>query len=366
MMKRISTLSLLVLGLLGGCSEQGDQTASSPAAPPAVIESFNVGENVFVRSLAIEPTADRLWVGTSVGVVEVGLSNSEMHNTFTRQDGLANEYVFAIGIDSDGYKWFGTNAGGMSRYRAGEWKVFFPLHGLADYWIYAFAQQGEDLWVGTWAGTSKLNLKTLAFTNYVKELVNEWVYGIAIDEKQQVWFGTEGGISMFNGSAWQHWTHDDGLGAANTLNLPFSDNTGLGTRTRHDLSVLAEGGETYNPNYVFAVHAAPDGAIWAGTWGGGVARFDGKSWRNFTVDDGLAGNIVYSIARDPSGAMWFGTNHGLSRFDGNKWNTYTKSSGLTGDDVYAIAAAPNGDVWVGTKGGVVRLGQPGKKEEVRK
>ncbi len=364
-MKRISSLSLLLVGLLGGCSQQGDQNSSRVTAPLEVTESFNVGENVFVRSLAIEPAADRLWVGTSVGVIEVVLSTSEMQNTFTRQDGLANEYVFAIGIDSDGHKWFGTNAGGMSRYRAGDWKVFFPMHGLADYWIYAFAQRGEHLWVGTWAGASRVNLKTLEFTNYVKELVNEWVYGIAIDAKQQIWFGTEGGISMYDGTLWQHWTHGDGLGAANTRNLPFSGNTGLGTRTRHDLSVLADGGETYNPNYVFAVHAARDGAIWAGTWGGGAARFDGKSWRNFTVDDGLAGNIVYSIAQDPSGAMWFGTNHGLSRFDGEKWDSYTRRSGLSGDDVYAIAAAPNGDVWVGTKGSVTRLGRSLKKEEGR-
>ncbi len=365
MMRRPLSLISLALLLLGACSEQGDGDVSAAPTPPAVIESFNVGDNVFVRSLAIEPESDRLWVGTSVGAVEVGLSNSRMHNTFTRQDGLANEYVFAIGIDSDGYKWFGTNAGGMSRYRAGEWKVFFPLHGLADYWVYSFAQQGEYLWVGTWAGVSRVNLKTLEFTNYVKELVNEWVYGIAIDAQERVWFGTEGGISMYDGTSWKHWTHDDGLGADNTRNLPFSGNTGLGTRTRHDLSVLVDGGETYNPNYVFAVHAAPDGTIWAGTWGGGVARFDGETWRNLTVDDGLAGNIVYSIAQDTSGAMWFGTNHGLSRFDGSNWTSYSTASGLTGEDVYAIAASPNGEVWAGTKGGVTRLGRREREEGIK-
>lgn len=365
MILRALLLSCLTVLTLGGCSEHSDEVLSAAAKPPSVIESFNVGDNVFVRSLAIESGSDRLWVGTSVGVVEVGLSTSKMHNTFTRKDGLANEYVFAIWIDSDGHKWFGTNAGGMSRYRTGEWKVLFPLHGLADYWVYSFAQQGDYLWVGTWAGVSQVNLKTLEFTNYVKELVNEWVYGIAIDAQQRIWFGTEGGISMYDGTSWKHWTHDDGLGAANTRNLPFSGNTGLGTRTRHDLSVLVDGGETYNPNYVFAVHAAPDGAIWAGTWGGGVARFDGKTWRNFTADDGLAGNIVYSIAQDTSGAMWFGTNHGLSRFDGKDWKTYSTTSGLTGDDVYAIAAAPSGEVWAGTKGGVTRLGWHAQEEGIR-
>ena len=30
---------------------------------------------------------------------------------------------------------------------AAQWKTFFPMHGLADYWVYAFAQQRNgDLW----------------------------------------------------------------------------------------------------------------------------------------------------------------------------------------------------------------------------
>lgn len=345
----------LLLTFAAGCSErEGKPVTQVPA--PVVLESFEVGQGVFVRSLATEPARGSLWVGTSTGVLEVDLTTTAVRNTFTRKDGLANEYVFAIGIDSQGYKWFGTNAGGVSRYRDGGWTIFFPLHGLADYWVYAFAQQKQTMWIGTWAGASRVDLGALTFTNFVKELVNEWVYGIAVDQRDRVWFGTEGGVSMFDGQIWRHWTHQDGLGAPNTRNLPLSQNTGLGTRSRHDLSTLADGSETYNPNYVFAVHAAPEDAIWAGTWGGGVARFDGKRWRNYSTDDGLAGNIVYSIARDPDGVFWFGTNHGLSRFDGRNWRSYTRQEGLVGDDVYAIAIGPGRDVWVGTRGGVAHLG----------
>jgi ligand-binding sensor domain-containing protein len=290
-------------------------------------------------------------------VLEIDLASRDVRHTFTRADGLANEYVFAIGIDRDGYKWFGTNAGGVSRYRDGQWRTFFPMHGLADYWVYAFAQQRDGaLWIGTWAGASRVDLESLTFTNYVRELVNEWVYGIGVDSRDRVWFGTEGGVSMFDGREWRHWTHADGLGATNGGGLPHSKNTGLGTRSRHDLSVLTEGKETYNPSYVFAVHVGPDDEVWAGTWGGGVARFDGERWTNYTAADGLAGNVVYSIARDAEGVLWFGTNHGLTRFDGASWHSYGTADGLPGKDVYAIAATPDGEVWAGTRGGVVRLG----------
>jgi ligand-binding sensor domain-containing protein len=321
-----------------------------------VQDSYEVGPAVYVRALTVEASRGALWVGTSAGVHEVELAGGKLRSTFTRKEGLANEYVFAIGIDRQGHKWFGTNAGGASRYKDGQWKTFFPMHGLADYWIYSFAQQKNgDFWIGTWAGVNKVDGRTGRFSTYVKELVNEWVYGIAVDARDRVWFGTEGGVTLYDGKRWVSWTHKDGLGAPNSDQLPFSTNTGLGTRSRHDLTVGADGPGTYNPNYVFAILAARDGSVWAGTWGGGAARWDGKAWTNLTVADGLAGNIVYSIAQDDEGALWFGTNQGVSRWDGKAWQTLAVKDGLLERNVYALAVAPGGSVWAGTRKGVVRI-----------
>lgn len=337
------------------------QADTKPAANtlPRVIESFEVGANVYARAITVEPKKNVLWVGTTAGVHEIDLATRKLRNTFTRASGLANEYVFAVGIDKDGYKWFGTNAGGVSRYRDGKWKTYFPMHGLADYWVYAFASDRKgNLWIGTWAGANRVDLRTMKFTTYVKELINEWVYGIAVDQRDRVWFGTEGGVSMFDGKVWRAWSHKDGLGAPNLDKLSASSNTGLGTRSRHDLGMLSEEGKpTYNPNYVFSIHVASDQAVWAGTWGAGVSRFDGTRWRNFSTRDGLAGNIVYSIAQQPNGVLWFGTNNGVTRYDGKSWRSYDKKNGLLGNNVYALAVAANGDIWVGTKGGVTRIGR---------
>jgi len=330
----------------------------STSAFPHVIETFEVGDNVNVRALAVEAKKNTLWVGTSIGVHEINLADNQVLHTFTRDSGLANEYVFAIGLDRKGYKWFGTNAGGASRYRDGKWKTYFPMHGLADYWVYSFANQSNgDMWIGTWAGVNHVDLRTMKFKTYVKELINEWVYGIGVDKQDRVWFGTEGGISMYDGKSWHSWSHKDGLGAPNKDNLPASTNTGLGTRSRHNLSMMSGGGQlTYNPSYVFAVQITPDQSVWAGTWGGGVSRFDGKHWQNYTTKDGLAGDIVYSIAQEPNGTLWFGTNNGISRFDGKVWHNYDKKVGLLEDNVYALAVAPNGDIWAGSRRGVTRLG----------
>lgn len=345
----ICCLAICLCGVGGG-------VAAADKTGPRVIDSFEVGDNVYVRALKLEKSAGSLWVGTSVGALEIDLKTSKPVNTFTRQQGLANEYVFAIGVDSEGYKWFGTNAGGASRYKDGKWKTYFPMHGLADYWIYSFQNDKDgNLWIGTWAGVNHFNVKTGKFKTYVKELINEWVYGLAMDKDGKVWFGTEGGVSMFDGKRWKSWTHKDGLGGENVANLEASANTGLGTRSRHDLTTQVAGRPSYNPNYVFSIHAAPDGVIWAGTWGGGVSRFDGKRWSNFTTQDGLAGNIVYSMVQDEKGVFWFGTDKGVSRYDGKTWKNLGKPEGLFDTHVYALAVTPDGDIWAGTKRGVVRI-----------
>ena len=340
----------MLLALLSACGK------SEPPALPAVVDVFNIGETAYVRSLAIDVDKNRLWVGTSVGAMEIDVATHEMLNAFTRKDGLANEYVFGIGVDSDGYTWFGTNAGGASRYRDGEWQVFFPMHGLADYWIYTFVEQRDKIfWIGTWAGANRVDLKTMKITTIKDELINEWVYGLDVDSNNRVWFGTEGGVSMLDGDAWSHWTHEDGLGGDNERQLPASANTGLGTRDRHDLSVEVGGEASFNPNYVFSMLADHEDAIWAGTWGAGVSRFKDGMWSTYTMADGLAGDIVYAIAQGPDGAYWFGTNNGLSRYDGAAWKNYGVQDGLLGRDVYAIVVTAANEIWAGTKGGVARL-----------
>ncbi len=369
----IALIATMTAGLTG-CSDDQPATndttqvapsASAPVAAPApqakggyhVADTFNVGEYTYVRSMVLDKKKGSVWVGTSVGAMEVDVATHALLGTYTREHGLANEYVFGMLIDSQGNRWFGTNGGGVSRLSAeDEWKTFFPMHGLADYWIYSFVEDSKgDIWIGTWAGLSHFAPKTEKFTTYLTQLVNEWVYGLGVDSKDNIWIGTEGGVNMFDGSQWHTWTHEDGLGASNENNLPVSTNTGLGTRSRHDLSIMAEGQSTYNPNYVFTLLVDPEDKVWAGTWGGGVARFDGKKWENFTTADGLGGNIIYSIARSEDGTMWFGTSGGLTSFDGKNWRIFTKRDGLLDDHVYAIIPTDNGEVWVGTRSGVTLL-----------
>ncbi len=86
-----------------------------------------------------------------------------------------------------------------------------------------------------------------------------------------------------------------------------------------------------------------------------MSRFDGENWKNFTTEDGLAGDIVFSLARDNEGYLWVGTDRGVSRFDGERFENYSAHDGLVGREVYAIAVTPQNDVLLGSRGGVTRL-----------
>ena len=104
------------------------------------------------------------------------------------------------------------------------------------------------------------------------------------------------------------------------------------------------------------------GNLWFGTYGGGVSRYDGKSFTTFTTAQGLANNIVWSITEDKTGNLWFGTDGGgVSRYDGKSFSTFTTAQGLANNFVRSITEDKTGNLWFGTSEGLSVL----RAEEVR-
>ncbi|MEL6534285.1 MAG: histidine kinase, partial [Bacteroidota bacterium] len=69
------------------------------------------------------------------------------------------------------------------------------------------------------------------------------------------------------------------------------------------------------------------------------------SFQNFTIEDGLASDLVYSVYQDPKGFMWFGTNAGVSRFDGGRFENFGRSQGLGDNEIFQIAGDSQGRIW---------------------
>ncbi len=97
------------------------------------------------------------------------------------------------------------------------------------------------------------------------------------------------------------------------------------------------------------------GNLWFGTQGGGVSRYDGKSFMNYTIEQGLASSNVFSIFEDKKGNLWFGTMSGVSCYNGKSFTNYTTTQGLVNNNVLSILEDRNGNLWFGTRGGASRL-----------
>jgi ligand-binding sensor domain-containing protein len=65
---------------------------------------------------------------------------------------------------------------------------------------------------------------------------------------------------------------------------------------------------------VHAMVQDADGFLWLGTDGGGLTRFDGKTFSSYSDADGLANNLVLAMVAGGDGTLWIGTNKGLSIF----------------------------------------------------
>jgi len=104
-------------------------------------------------------------------------------------------------------------------------------------------------------------------------------------------------------------------------------------------------------NGIYALDKGPDGSLWISTYGGGLTRYDGKTWTTYTPPQ-LADRWAYDVEFARDGGMWVATWKGASYFNGKKFVTYGEKDGLVDKWVYDIEIAPNGWVWMGTEGGI--------------
>ncbi|MGD0788935.1 MAG: two-component regulator propeller domain-containing protein, partial [Terracidiphilus sp.] len=107
-------------------------------------------------------------------------------------------------------------------------------------------------------------------------------------------------------------------------------------------------------NHVYSVLVDGD-RIWAGT-DNGLAVYESGKWKTYTTKDGLAHRAVLTLALDKrTGDVWAGTMAGLSRISGGRIDSYTQlNSGLSNDVVYGVSVEGE-NVWVATAAGACRL-----------
>lgn len=142
--------------------------------------------------------------------------------------------------------------------------------------------------------------------------INAVVHTVHRDQRGRLWIGTEDGLHLYDGHELRTFTQDP----TNPRGLPN--------------------------NFVKAIAETPDGTIWLGTWGEGIAYFD-ETIRDIRVPDTITGDgaalfdgKTWSMAADADGRIWIGGfSSGLFMFDPGKRQLQTVWQRSDDDSKYA-------------------------------
>lgn len=283
---------------------------------------------------ATVPTASAITTEAATATLQRDPFFSRWETIGTRQ-GLPSEKVFAVAVDGDKL-WAGTEKG-LALLEAGAVSVLGTAEGLPFPVVTSLAVSAltGDLWIGTMGGVARLSGGRIdAFTQLDSGLVNDVVYGVAVDGSD-VWIATAAGLSRYD------------------------------TRTR-EWEVFDTSNTLMHEPWCYAVTAA-GGDVYVAVWGGGVVvreagsgQFrehrdpDGEMEIDLFRDDGLVHDVTSAIAL-AEGTMWVGTYFGLSRYAGRRWRSYSETdSGLAGDFINFLKAEGEA-VWIATDQGLSRF-----------
>ncbi len=248
---------------------------------------------------------DRVWAGTENGLVLV--ENGKVKKVFTPADGLAHRAVTAVAVDKKtGDLWIGT-FGGVSHYSGGRFETFTNLtSGLLNDIVYGIAVQDHYVWAATAAGISRLNTYTGEWTDWSEKnapMHEPWSYGVAVAEKKVYVAAWGGGVLEYDiaGNYWKPYTDPD-----QEMELVLFRNQGL----IHDIV----SGVAYNRDTKM---------FWASTYFG-LSGYDGRHWHNYlSTDSGLASDFI-NATQSRGDEVWACTDKGLSylNFRTQTWVTY--------------------------------------------
>lgn len=286
----------------------------------------------------IEITGSSIVLGTHQGAViweQAEGTGEDIWSIFTTENSdLPHNRVLAILKAADDTLWFGTEAG-LAHYDDNVWQVFQASEiGLSGNKFQAIAQ-GQD-------GT--------------------------------IWIGSNGGVAAFDGDHWSTYTAaksgliDDFIFSVIVGPAPGGDIVWAGSRealcyfetakaTAAGQWVCTDNAEIGFGQGVATLTLDSQGKVWAGTFGGGLWRYDGRAWEAFrTSNSELPYNTISAVIETEPGSYWIGTARPsqeggfITVFDGETWQTYTpKNSGFSGSEPLAFATDDQGQVWIGSR-----------------
>jgi ligand-binding sensor domain-containing protein len=253
---------------------------------------------------------------------------------FTEKHGLSSNYVWMVNEGKNGTLWFKTNVlpqdvNVLCNFNGIEFKTI-----VTETLATKYDFQNNELLFDYYYDGKSLSKIELPHNSPIQNDLNKRhhydIYSSLKDSKGNIWFGTSSaGICKYNGTTYE-WFDNSELGAA--IRCIFEDK---------------------------------NGTIWAGNNGDGVFRFDGKNFIHFSKEKNLHNtdfekypigkpgllSRVWSITEDNEGKLWFATiDNGIWMYDGKTFTNFTTQDGLAIDAIWIIYKDKNGKLWFGTEG----------------
>jgi ligand-binding sensor domain-containing protein len=231
-----------------------------------------------------------------------------------------------------------------------------------------FQDKAGHLWFATYGnGVGRYDGKSMSyFTGFEADIVRD----IAVDKSGKLWFATNAGVYCYDGTDFKHYTEAEGLSSKEVWSvledkagdLWFGTDNGVCHYDGKKFSVLPVPAADLSgfpsaypaPKLVNSIFQDKNGILWFASNGGGVYRYDGKSFIAFTEKNGLCNNFVVSVFEDHAGNLWFATQFGgVSRYDGKSFTTFREKDGLNSNFVWTVFEDKTGNLWFATAGGGV-------------
>ena len=345
-----------------------------------------------IRTL-FEDREGNLWL--SIG--EFGLMQY-VNTAFTYYNdafGLDETAVLAIHEDRRGDLWLGTAGNGIHRVDLGRLQrsghpsvTWFGREGdrLGSVVRAIVEDRRGHLWFATYGGVDRFipaadttaEATSRSFVRYTSAdgLASDIITSAAVDKAGNVWFGTQAGVSRYDGERFVTYTTAQGLSADHVLTLYMDRDDVLWVGTeggldRYDGTAFVHE-KAAGERSISTMAADAAGALWLGTYGEGVLRYDPRQHRlldTVTMRDGLNNDIVYFVVFDKADNLWVGTGSGVNKIDlaayiqsGHKAvRRYGAGDGVVGAETNRNAARVDrhGHLWFGTLKGIVRY-DPGE------
>jgi ligand-binding sensor domain-containing protein/signal transduction histidine kinase len=279
---------------------------------------------------AVTQTRDGyFWLTTFDGLVRYDGVRFTIFNRSNSQ-GLTSNRFSALFEDKDGTLWIGTIDGGLVRLRDGVFTSFTTADGLPNNWVHSLQREPNgDLLITTQGGFAY------------------WRRGHLVADPERL---DPRGVKLFVTSTGAHWRRDQkGLHRINDGQVVASFPIPLKELTRSSSRHLLEDRE---------------GNVWVGTYNDGIYRISGDKLTHFAAPSGVpTGAVISPHCQDRAGNIWFGVDSivgdnsgGLLRFKYERFEKYAIAPRIPRNPVKTIFEDREGTLWVGTDGsGLIRV-----------